>query len=193
MQQQFVKGKGGNTGSLIRRLENQDLTIGGEGMKGFYDKILPDYLNNYGKKYGAQVGEIELKKPITSAWSIEQLYKDTGITPQQWESMSGPERAALRAQHFSDFSKQENFESFGKFHSFDITPQMQEEIKTKGQPMYGKVAMPALEGLAAGSGAATIGPQVFDMDNEQDVQNPIHFSENPDAMLLELMQSNQIE
>ena len=78
-------------------------------------------------------------------------------------------------------------------HRFDITPQMREEIKTKGQPMYGKVAMPALEGLAAGSGAATIGPQVFDMDNEQDVQNPIHFSENPDAMLLELMQSNQIE
>ena len=24
-------------------------------MKGFYDKIVPDYLNSYGKKYGVQV------------------------------------------------------------------------------------------------------------------------------------------
>lgn len=170
MQQQFVKGKEGNTGSLIRRLENQDLTIGGEGMKGFYDKILPDYLNNYGKKYGAQVGEIDL---VTAPGKS---------TPQVAAPGIGyfPEPVIEPAQTM-------------KFHSIDITPQMREEIKTKGQPMYGKVAMPALEGLAAGSGAATIGPQVFDMDNEQDVQNPIHFSENPDAMRLELMQSNQIE
>jgi hypothetical protein len=32
-----------------------DLSIGGEGMKGFYDKMLPDYLNTFGKPYGAQV------------------------------------------------------------------------------------------------------------------------------------------
>jgi hypothetical protein len=56
--------------------------------------------------------------------------------------------------------------------------------------MYGKVAMPALEGLAAGSGAATMGSQMFDENNEQSVQNPVHFTENPDAMLLELMQRN---
>jgi len=33
----------------------EDLSIGGEGMKGFYDKMLPDYLNTFGKPYGAQV------------------------------------------------------------------------------------------------------------------------------------------
>jgi len=37
------------------RLENLDLQVGGEGMKGFYDKMLPDYLNTYGKPYGAQI------------------------------------------------------------------------------------------------------------------------------------------
>jgi hypothetical protein len=67
---------------------------------------------------------------------------------------------------------------------------MREEIRTKGQPMYGKVATPVLEGLAAGTGAATIGSEVFDTNNEQQVQNPVHFTENPDAMLLELMQRN---
>jgi hypothetical protein len=56
--------------------------------------------------------------------------------------------------------------------------------------MYGKVAMPVLEGMAAGTGAATMGSQMFDENNEQSVQNPVHFTENPDAMLLELMQRN---
>jgi hypothetical protein len=56
--------------------------------------------------------------------------------------------------------------------------------------MYGKVAMPVLEGLAVGSGAATIGSQVFDENNEQTVQNPVHFTENPDAMRLALTKRN---
>ena len=139
-----------------------DLQVGGEGMKGFYDKILPDYLNNYGKKYGAQMSEMDLiTKPESRGVNI--------MTPDE------PEIYPAQTM---------------KFHSFDITPQMREEIQTKGQPMYGKVAMPALEGLAAGSGAATMGSQMFDENNEQSVQNPVHFTENPDAMLLELMQRN---
>ena len=36
-------------------LSGLDLELGGEGMKGFYDKIIPDYLNTFGKQYGAQV------------------------------------------------------------------------------------------------------------------------------------------
>jgi hypothetical protein len=39
-----------------RVLSGLDLELGGEGMKGFYDKIIPDYLNTFGKQYGAQVG-----------------------------------------------------------------------------------------------------------------------------------------
>ena len=76
------------------------------------------------------------------------------------------------------------------FHSFDITPQLREEIKAKGLPMYGKVSMPVLEGLAAGTGAATIGADALSGGDEQQVQNPVHFTENPDVMLLDLMQRN---
>lgn len=39
------------------RITGLDLKVGGEGMKGFYDKILPDYANKYAKKWGAKVGE----------------------------------------------------------------------------------------------------------------------------------------
>lgn len=143
-----------------KQLFGADLQVGGEGMKGFYDKILPDYLNNYGKKYGAQMGEMDLK-----------IGTDLNFPPNNYNLPTSVPGEVQRV------------------HSFDITPQMREEIKTKGQPLYGKVAMPGAE-AAAGAGAATIGSEVFDTNNEQQVQNPVHFTENPDAMLLELMQRN---
>jgi len=38
-------------------LSGLDLKVGGEGMKGFYDKILPSVANGLAKKFGARVGE----------------------------------------------------------------------------------------------------------------------------------------
>ena len=42
------------------RLADVDLHIGGEGMKGFYDKMLPSFMNKYGKKWGVKVGEVTM-------------------------------------------------------------------------------------------------------------------------------------
>ena len=41
-------------------LSETDFRIGGEGMKGFYDKMLPAFMNKYGKKWGVKVEDIEL-------------------------------------------------------------------------------------------------------------------------------------
>ena len=43
-----------------RYLEGANLVSGGEGMKGFYDQMLPAFLNDYGKKWGARVGQYEI-------------------------------------------------------------------------------------------------------------------------------------
>ena len=40
--------------SPSHHLSNQDLQIGGEGMKAFYDKKVPNILNSIGKKYGVK-------------------------------------------------------------------------------------------------------------------------------------------
>lgn len=37
-----------------------DLKVGGEGMKGFYDKILPSYASKWGRKFGADVGKTSM-------------------------------------------------------------------------------------------------------------------------------------
>ena len=42
-------------------LEDTDLKVGNEGMKGFYDRMLPAFMNKYGKKWGVKVEDIELR------------------------------------------------------------------------------------------------------------------------------------
>ena len=41
-------------------LKGDDISIGGEGMKKYYDEIYPGFLNKLGKKYGSQVGETKV-------------------------------------------------------------------------------------------------------------------------------------
>jgi len=56
-----------------KRFDSKDLRIGGEGMKGFYDEMLPRFMNKYGKKWGAKVGEVELPE-------LKDTYLENGYT-----------------------------------------------------------------------------------------------------------------
>lgn len=60
--QKIVNGEGGmmNPNLPDKRLTGVDLRVGGEGMKGFYDDMLPRFANKYGKKWGVKVEDIEL-------------------------------------------------------------------------------------------------------------------------------------
>jgi hypothetical protein len=49
-----VKSKGG------KDIKGDGLKVGGEGMRGFYDKTLPALVNKYIKKWGAKVGEVKM-------------------------------------------------------------------------------------------------------------------------------------
>lgn len=40
------------------KLEGIDISVGGEGMKGFYDKIIPDYVRKYIKKWGGTLEDV---------------------------------------------------------------------------------------------------------------------------------------
>ena len=44
-----------------KSLAGEDLRLGGEGMKKYYDEIYPKFLEKYGKKWDASVGETEIK------------------------------------------------------------------------------------------------------------------------------------
>lgn len=48
-------------------LIDEEIAVGGEGMKGFYDKMLPSFMNKYGKKWGVSVSDMTL--PLVEAES----------------------------------------------------------------------------------------------------------------------------
>ena len=56
------------------------LKVGGEGMKGFYDKILKSYADKFGKKYGASVGVGKIKIPPQKVAGFEN---DPSFTSQE--------------------------------------------------------------------------------------------------------------
>jgi hypothetical protein len=166
-------------------LQGVDLEVGGEGMKGFYDKMLPDYLNSYGKKYGVQVTPFDI------------------VTHPE---VSTPQIAAPGIGHFPDPIVEPA--KTAPVHGFEITPQMREEITGKGLPLYQQIGIPA-GGAAAGIGAleqedqgfAVGGPVGSSYDTAPDMSDGgraiqgaafknggrVHLSQNPDTMLLDLM------
>ena len=95
MAEQAIKNPAGE-------IKGKDFTVGGKGMEGFYDQMLPAFLNDYGKKWGVKVGTYDLPAG----------------------------------------------EKMIPVHSFDITPQMREDIVGKGQPLY--QAIPAGVGAEIG-------------------------------------------
>lgn len=66
-----------------KKIDSDGLRIGGEGMKGFYDKMLPSFMQKYGKKWGATVGEVELpnvEEAGRKMWAVD-------VTPEMKESV----------------------------------------------------------------------------------------------------------
>lgn len=91
-----------------RNIFGADLKVGGEGMKGFYDRMLPRFANKYGKKWGARVGE-------TTIPTADDL------TQRAFEGEEELARKPLRVA----------------VHSLDVTPPMRESV-LEGQPLFDK-------------------------------------------------------
>jgi hypothetical protein len=72
-------------------LEGTDLKVGGEGMKGFYDKILPDTFSKIGKRFGAKVGETTVPMRGGYNWvdkSDHVPLHSIDITPEMRKSLT---------------------------------------------------------------------------------------------------------
>jgi hypothetical protein len=114
-----------------------------QGMKGFYDQILPSYLNTFGKPYGAQVEQM----PIDVGGF--KVNRDSNELPFRLESATSPDiisRFATPEEAWAEAGKLGSI----PLHSFKITPEMRESIKQKGLPLYQQVGIPT-----AGAGAAS--------------------------------------
>lgn len=95
-----------------KSLEGLDLKVGGEGMKGFYDSIIPSFINKYTKKWGGKVGQSFIETPTIPGHAN---MNDRGIVGEDTEDIPG--------------------ESI-KVNSLDLTPDMRESVLKSGQPLY---------------------------------------------------------
>ena len=59
-------------------ISGDDLAIGGEGMKQYYDKNYPEFLAKYGKKWNAKLGDTKIN-PKNVAWQYGLDPKDVDI------------------------------------------------------------------------------------------------------------------
>jgi hypothetical protein len=91
-----------------KRLEGDNLKVGGEGMKGFYDQILPTWTKNYTKKWGAKVSTTEID---TNPEIQSDINTETG-------ELADP-----------------TSKKYLQVHSVEITPEMRESVM-QGQPMF---------------------------------------------------------
>jgi hypothetical protein len=101
------------------RLAGEGLSVGGEGMKGFYDQILPAETNKLIKKWGGRVGKTKIR-------AISDEAAEYGLEDVDFASFD-----ELRTSgHLDDTFPGRDL------HAFDITPAMKEEVLGQGQSLY---------------------------------------------------------
>jgi hypothetical protein len=115
----------------LRELKDQDLEFGGEGMKGFYDKMVPTFLNKFGKKHGVQVQPGAINTDDPNGHSQTAMLRASGVPEHQWGRIPYEEKERMMAEYSA---KQPP--SMTPVHTFDITPAMREDVVKNGIPRY---------------------------------------------------------
>ena len=122
--EKIVKGEGvadsGTSNAQI--LRGVDLQVGGEGMKGFYDKMLKKYAEKWGKKFGSKVGVTKIARDYPEMADDLKLLDDLGV-----EATGSPHHEVW---------------------SMPVTPKMRDSVLKKGVPLFSAAGAAAATGAA---------------------------------------------
>lgn len=140
-------------GVAFKSLSGLDLKVGGEGMKAFYDRIVPQVANELLKKFGGgKVGEAQLAKVSTKQGNYiergnggyEVFYADGtsyGVYPTR--EGAGVALAKIERTHPSPAPSAEPTTSQP---GFDITPALRGEAMA-GLPLFSKAATESIQDI----------------------------------------------
>jgi hypothetical protein len=126
------------SGRDYHEISGIDLKVGGEGMKGFYDQILPKEISKYVKQWGGQVE----KGTIAGVEKANRTYR-----AQEWVEKDKPPFVVWDAKnekvvsYHSSLSeakdaRQKLLNIGTPIWRVNITPQMRESIKKAGQALF---------------------------------------------------------
>jgi len=118
-----------------RKFTGLDLRVGGEGMIGFYDKILPQTVNKMVKRFGAKVGTTNMSVgEFRGAVSGQMVMEDLGIPEEQRRDYWGGLESVRRSELMNEYRSRAQTRT-QPFHSVDVTDSMRASAM-EGQPMF---------------------------------------------------------
>jgi hypothetical protein len=118
--------------SMYHVISGDDLQVGGEGMKGFYDKKVPNIFNAVGKRHGVKM---QLHVPSLGMTRDAYLAK-RGIREENGNMFLGENNQfPLHSSKVEKDYLEENPNVGTKVHHFPMTEPMRQQIQ-QGQPIY---------------------------------------------------------
>jgi len=124
-----------------RKLTGEGLSVGGEGMKAFYDSIVPKTLNKLLPKIGGtKIETVETNLPILNPRPYKSSYEIMTEMGIPYEEQYAYWRGLGRRETDRLFEANRAKESFKKMSSmgFSITPEMKDQVMDAGLPMFSR-------------------------------------------------------
>jgi len=165
------------------RVDGDGLKVGGSGMRGFYDKILPAFVDKYVKKWAAKVEDGVVPTAGTTlrdaAAQPEDVAQYHDMSDETWNNTSQAERRVLTQEYINDPENKAKNTGNTPVHSLDITPQMRAEVM-RGQPKFSpkiKISKPGkdvadknVHGFAPSLRVRVLNPPKFALNNKGEPQ-----------------------
>lgn len=144
--EKIIKGEGGDLDNFsgVRRYSGVDLKVGGEGMKAFYDQMLPSMVNKYVKKFGGKIGETEIDTGTKGGeWAVIDATDEGGQQVlARFETMEAAHRALKDYDGGVDVKHIPT--GVARVPSIDITDSMRESVM-QGQALFSRNPKPTDE------------------------------------------------
>ena len=121
----------------LQQLSGLDLETGGEGMKGFYDKIIPDYINKYGKKWGIGMKKVNLD----SNGNQYNDFKDWVIAKDPSMNETFINDSFFKSDDLFKEWLRSGKKSGEEVHFVELSDAAKKDIKEKGQPMFAGIGL----------------------------------------------------
>lgn len=126
-------------GGVSKTYSGLDLKVGGEGMRSYYDQIVPKVANQIGKQYGVKTTQGQVLAGPTEALSAVSLgyLGPKSVRPYMWKdgdgNFIGPQfKTDIEAHDWRNGHIPENV----TIHTLDIPPAMADTVRVKGQPLF---------------------------------------------------------
>lgn len=153
--------------NIRKELRGLDLEVGGEGMKGFYDRILPITAAKLARRYGGAVGTMKIRHPGDTAFDLQgQNSRGEASRIRGFDNRAAAEAEFARLRDKPGGDSLEIIENPGEtVHALALTPEGLQDVQQKGMPLFSPV-------MEAGASSKETAQRARELWKEKGVASP---------------------